>query len=374
MPDLFLDPETQTSLSSLKYKLESPANALVKTVSGEVLTPKYSFETFVVGKSNQFAHASALAVATKPGVYNPLFIVGNTGLGKTHLLKAIGYRLLSTRPGIRVHYCSTQKFIEEVIAGVREARLHELKQNYENNCDVLLMDDIQFLSRSASTQDEFFHVFNALFDAGKQIVIASDRYPKEISDVHDRIISRFEWGMVADIESPELETRVAILKSRAETDNIRLTDEVAYLIANYVKANVRELEGCLTKLAAHAAIYNIEITTELVKKVLKSYVTENKRVLSIDDIIALVAQFYSLKGSDIRGASRKAPIAKARQVVMYLSREHSNLSCTAIGEALGNRHHTTILHGHEYVETLITRDPVFKNQLNQISSQLLDNL
>jgi chromosomal replication initiator protein len=236
------------------------------------------------------------------------------------------------------------------------------------------MDDIQFLSRSASTQDEFFHIFNAFFDAGRQIVISSDRYPKEISDVHDRIISRFEWGMVADIESPELETRVAILKSRADADNIKLSDEVAYLIANYVKANVRELEGCLTKLAAHAAIYNIEITTDLVKKVLKSYVTENKKILSIDDIIALVAQFYSLKGSDIRGSSRKAPIAKARQVVMYLAREHSNLSCSAIGEALGNRHHTTILHGHEFVETLLSKDGIFKNQISQISGQLMDNL
>ncbi|NCN26339.1 chromosomal replication initiator protein DnaA [bacterium] len=360
--------------NSLQDSLESPSEKLVKTVSGEVLTPKYSFENFVVGKSNQFAHASAMAVANKLGVYNPLFIVGKTGLGKTHLQKAIGYRLLSVDPAKRVCYVSTQHFIEEVISALRDVKLTELKEKYQNGVDILLMDDIQFLSRAHSTQDQFFNVFNALFDSGKQIVVTSDRYPKEIADVHDRIISRFEWGMVADIESPELETRVAILKSRAEADNIPLSDEVAYLIGNYVKANVRELEGCLTKLAAHAAIYNVEITSDLVKKVLKSYISENRRIVNIDNIIAVVAQYYSLKASDLKGSSRKAPVAKARQVVMSLARELSNMSCSAIGQALGNRHHTTILHGTEFISNLQEKDSVFKNQLGQIRSQLMDNL
>ena len=359
---------------SKSTELESPSAALVKTVSGEILSKKYSFENFVVGKSNQFAHASALAVANKPGVYNPLFIVGKTGLGKTHLLKAIGYRILTSESGSRVCYVSTQRFIEEVITAIGNATLPELKSRYERDIDVLLMDDIQFLSRAHSTQDQFFNIFNSLFDLGKQIIITSDRYPKEISDVHDRIISRFEWGMVADIESPELETRVAILKSRAEANNIQVSDEVAYLVGNYVKANVRELEGCLTKLAAHAAIYNVEITPELVKKVLKSYVHENRKIISIENIIAVVAQYYSLKASDLRGSSRKAPVAKARQVCMFLARELSTMSCSAIGQALGNRHHTTILHGNEYVENMSTKDPVFKNQLAQIQQQLNDSI
>lgn len=359
-------------LQQLKESLEAPSETWVKTHFGEILTPKYSFETFVVGKSNQFAHASALAVATKPGVYNPLFIVGKTGLGKTHLLKAIGYRLATTQPHLRICYSSTQKFIEEVIQSIRHDTRHKLHDMYQTHCDVFLMDDIQFLSRATSTQDEFFHIFNGLFDSGKQIIITSDRQPKEIADVHDRIISRFEWGMVADIEPPELETRVAILRTRAEADHIELSDEVAYLIATYVKANIRELEGSLTKLAGHAAIYNVPISTDLVKKVLKTYISEKQRVIGMDDIIALVSQYYHFKPADIRGPSRKGSVAKARQVCMYLARELGQLSCTSIGQELGNRHHTTILHGHEYVLMTIKSDAVLKSQLQHLESQLLN--
>ena len=267
-----------------------------------------------------------------------------------------------------------KKFIEEVIQSIRHDRRHELHDLYQSKCDILLMDDIQFLSRAVSTQDEFFRIFNALFDAGKQIVITSDRLPKEIADVHDRIISRFECGMVADIEVPELETRVAILKARADTDGIFLTDEVGYLIGSYVKSNIRELEGCLTKLAAHAAIYNETITPELVKKVLRHYVSESRKIVSMEDIVATVSQFYSLKGGDIRGPSRKAPIAKARQIVMYLGRELAKLSSSAIGEYLGNRHHTTVLHGHDFVTKGIKSDPVMKSHVHQLENQLLQKV
>jgi len=358
--------------AGLHVELEAPVDAGVRTYFGEVLTPKYSFESFVVGKSNQFAHASALAVATKPGVYNPLFIVGKTGLGKTHLLKAIGYRLAMTKPDIRICYTSTQKFIEEVIQSIRHDTRHKLHEIYQTSCDILLIDDIQFLSRASSTQDEFFHIFNALFDSGKQIVITSDRQPKEISDVHDRIISRFEWGMVADIEPPELETRVAILRSRAEADRIELSDDVAYLIASYVKANIRELEGSLTNLAGHAAIYNVSISPELVKKVLKNYISEKQRVVSIDEIIANVAQYYHIKPVDIRGPSRKGQIAKARQIVMYLARELAHLSSSTVGQELGNRHHTTVLHGHDFIALSMKSDSVLRNQIQQLEGQLLN--
>jgi len=368
----FGDSESQSGLQNIKEGLEGPTETWVRTHFGEILTPKYSFETFVVGKSNQFAHASALAVATKPSVYNPLFIVGKTGLGKTHLLKAIGYRLATTKPDLRICYCSTQKFIEEVIQSIRHDTRHKLHDIYQTSCDVLLIDDIQFLSRATSTQDEFFHIFNGLFDAGKQIVITSDRQPKEISDVHDRIISRFEWGMVADIEAPELETRVAILKSRAEADHIDLTDDVAYLIGTYVKANIRELEGSLTKLAGHAAIYNVPISTDLVKKVLKNYISEKQKIVSIDDIIATVAQFYHIKAADLRGPSRKGALARARQIVMYLSREIAHLSSSSIGQELGNRHHTTVLHGHDFILLSLKSDAVLKNQIQQLESQLLN--
>jgi chromosomal replication initiator protein len=362
-----------SDLDNVREGLEGPSERLVRTTTGEVLSQKYSFETFIVGKSNQFAHASALAVADKPSVYNPLFIAGKTGLGKTHLIKAIGYRVGTTRPELRICYCSTQKFIEEVIQSIRHDTRHQLHEKYQANCDILLMDDIQFLSRATSTQDEFFHIFNSLYDAGKQIIITSDRLPKEISDVHDRIISRFEWGMVADIEAPELETRVAILKSRAEAEGIELADDVAYLIGTYVKSNIRELEGSLTKLAGHAAIYNVPITTDLVKKVLKNYISDKQRIISIDDIIASVAQLYSIKPSDIRGPSRKGPVARARQIVMYLARELAFLSSSAIGQELGSRHHTTVLHGHTFIQNEMKTDPVLKNQIRQMENLLLNN-
>lgn len=361
-----------SKLDLIKDGLEAPTEKTIKTLFGEVLSPKYSFETFIVGKSNQFAHASALAVAEKPSVYNPLFIAGKTGLGKTHLLKAIGYRIAMQRPEMRICYISTQRFIEEVIQSIRHDTRHKLHENYQTNCDVLLMDDIQFLARATSTQDEFFHIFNSLYDAGKQIVITSDRLPKEISDVSDRIISRFEWGMVADIEMPELETRVAILKARAEQEKIHLSDEVAYLVGSYVKSNIRELEGSLTKLAGHAAIYNVEITPDLVKKVLKNYISDKQRIVSIDDIIAAVAQLYGVKPSDMRSASRKGPVARARQIVMYLARELAFLSSSAIGQELGNRHHTTILHGHTFISDELKIDPVLKSQIRQLENILLN--
>lgn len=358
------------SLESLQEKIESPAKLGVKTVLGDILSPKYSFDGFVVGKSNQFAHAAAMAVANKPNIYNPLFIAGKTGLGKTHLLKAIGLKLGQDRPDLRICYTSTQKFLEEFIQAVQKGTRHMLHEFYRNNCDVLLIDDIQFLSKSEQTQDEFFLIFNGLFDAGKQIVLSSDRLPKEIADVHDRIISRFEWGMVADIQPPELETRVAILKNKSELDGIPLDDDVAYMVASYVKSNIRELEGALTKLAGHAAIYKLPITLDLVKKVLKNYVSEKQKIITMDDIVANVAQFFGLKSSDIRGASRKGPVAKARQVVMYLARETARLSCAAIGEDLGNRHHTTVIHGHEFIKTCLRTDAILKAQVTQIENML----
>ncbi len=360
----------QAAHDPIKEALDSPREHIIRTYFGDSLTQKYSFETFVVGKSNQFAHAASLAVANKPTIYNPLFIAGKTGLGKTHLIKAIGYRLGTLRPDLRICYISTQKFIEDVIYSIRHDTRHKLHELYRSQCDVLLIDDIQFLSRASSTQDEFFHIFNSLFEAGKQIVITSDRLPKEIADVHDRLISRFEWGMVADIEPPELETRVAILKSKADADKIMLHDEVAYLIASYVKANIRELEGSLTKLAGHAAIYNVPISTDLVKKVLKSYVSEKQKIVQIEDIIATVAQFYGIKASELRGKSRKAPVAKARQVVMYLAKEIAFLSCTAIAEELGGKHHTTVLHGQSFINDCIAADPVFKGQIIQLENML----
>ncbi len=361
-----------SDLDGIKGGLIGPSELSIKTSLGEILSPKYSFENFVVGKSNQFAHASALAVADKPGVYNPLFIAGKTGLGKTHLLKAIGYRIAISRPGFRIYYCSAQKFIEEVIQSIRHDTRHKLHEAYQANCDMLLIDDIQFLARAQSTQDEFFHIFNGLYDTGKQIIITSDRLPKEISDVHDRIISRFEWGMVADIEPPELETRVAILKSRAEAESIDLSDEVAYLVATYVKSNIRELEGSLTKLAGHAAIYNVPISTDLVKKVLKNYISEKQRIISVEDIIANVAQMYGLKPSDLRGPSRKGPVARARQIVMFLGRELALLSSNTLGQELGGRHHTTVLHGHDFISKEIRANQVLGNQIKQLENALLN--
>jgi len=363
-----LSPKTNNHVS-----LEAPEAKGVKTQFGEILLPKYSFEHFVVGKSNQFAHASSLAITEKHCVYNPLFITGKTGLGKTHLLKAVGYKLGSPPYNLKIGYISAQKFIEAVIQAIRHDTRHKLHDRFLNNCDVLLVDDIQFLSKATSTQDEFFHIFNNLFDASKQIVITSDRPPKEIKDVSDRLISRFEWGMVADIEPPELETRVAILKAKADADGINLSDESAYLIGSYVKANIRELEGSLTKIAGHAAIYNVPISTDLVKKVLKNYISDKQKILQIEEIIAAVAQYYSVKVADLKGPSRKENFARARQIVMYLARKHTHLSTNAIGQDLGNRHHTTIIHGENFISKNLKTDFNLKSQITELENKLLDH-
>lgn len=366
--------KTSKEAEQIQLDLEAPTSGgpSIQTAFGELLTPKYSFETYVVGKSNRFAHASAIAVAEKPGVYNPLFLAGKTGLGKTHLLKAIGYKIGVSRPGSKIYFCSANKIMEDVVQSIRNDTRHKLHESYQMNCDVLLIDDIQFLARMQAAQDEFFHIFNALYDHGKQIVLTSDRLPKEISDIHDRIISRFEWGMVADVEPPELETRVAILKARAEMERIDLADDVAYMVATYVKSNIRELEGSLTKLAGHAAIYNVPITPELVRKVLKNYISDKQRIVSLEDIIGAVAQQSQVKPSDIRGSSRKAPVARARQLVMYLARELAMLSTTSIGEELGNRHHTTVIHGHEEIKNLVATDPVLRTQVRALEQGLLE--
>ena len=359
-------------LDAIRRNLQSPGEPVVRTMAGEHLSAKYSFDTYIVGKSNQFAHASAMAVAAKPCVYNPLFIAGKTGLGKTHLLKAIGYRLGLENPDLRICYCSTQKFIEEVIHSIQHNTRTALHEQYRNNCDILLIDDIQFLARADSTQDEFFHIFNSLFDAGKQIVITSDRLPKEISDVHDRIISRFEWGMVADIEPPELETRVAILKARAQSEGIDLADDVAYLIGCYVKSNIRELEGSLTKLAGYAALNGAQISADLVKKVLKNYISDKQKIVSTEDILATVAQYYGIKAADLRGPSRKETLARPRQIIMFLAREVANASLSAIGQDLGGRHHTTVLHGHSFIQDSMKVDSILRNQVEQIQNILLN--
>jgi len=367
------DSNNDTFLNNVKNELTAPKLNVVKTTFGETLSSKYSFETFIVGKSNQFAHASSLAITEKLCVYNPLFIAGKTGLGKTHLLKAIGYRLGLENPGKKICYISTQRFIEAVIQAIRHDSRHDLHKNILAGTDILLVDDIQFLSKATSTQDEFFHIFNNLFDMGKQIVITSDRQPKEIADVSDRLISRFEWGMVADIEAPELETRVAIIKSKADNDNITLSDDVAYLIGNLVKANIRELEGSLTKIAGHAAIYNVPITVELVKKVLKNYIIEKKQIVQIDEIITTVARYYNMKISDLKGKTRKEPLARARQIIMYIAREHTHLSTSAIGQDLGNRHHTTIIHGHNQIKQVVKLDIMISKQVKELEKLLLNH-
>ena len=318
------------------------------------LNPKYTFDTFVVGSNNKFAQAAALAVAESPGdTYNPLFIYGGAGLGKTHLMHSIAHFILEHDKNSRVLYVTSEEFTNELIEAIRNGNntaMTKFREKYRN-IDVLLIDDIQFIIGKESTQEEFFHTFNALHSAKKQIIISSDKPPKDMEILEDRIRSRFEWGLLADISSPDYETRVAILRKKEEMDGYNLDDSIIEYIAKNIKSNIRELEGSLNKIIAYANLEKREVTMELAETVLKDIISPNdKKIITPEYIINTVAEHYDITPEDIIGTKRNSKVVYPRQIAMYLCRELANIPLKSIGQCMGNRDHTTIMHGCDKIE------------------------
>jgi len=342
-----------------------------KVASPPVLNQRYIFEEFVVGASNQFAHAAARAVAEKPAeVYNPLFIFGGTGLGKTHLMQAIGHTCITRHPEMEIIFVSTEQFMNEMIFAISHGSTLNFKSKYRNK-DLLLIDDIHFLAGKESTQEEFFHTFNALYEAKKQIVVTSDRAPKEIAGLEERLISRFEWGLITDIQQPDLETRVAILQKKAERDNLDLPQQITYFIANRITSNIRELEGALLRILARSSLMGQEITLAMAEDVLGD--ASGKDVafkINSNEIMESVATFFRVTGAELRGKKRTRQISYPRQVAMYLCRKITNDSLSDIGSRFGGRDHSTVLHACEKIEKQLEHDHELRNQISIINGML----
>ena len=335
--------------------------------------PRYTFDSFVVGACNRLSHAASLAVAESPArAYNPLFIYGGVGLGKTHLLHAIGQYTLINHGFSRVFYFSSEKFTNEFINAIRDNKTLEFRNKYRN-MDVLLIDDIQFLAGKEQTQEEFFHTFNALHDNNKQIIISSDRPPKEIPTLEDRLRSRFEWGLITDLQTPDLETRTAILKKKALSDAIDIPEQVIQYIAGKVITNIRELEGALIRIVAYASLSKTPVTLELTEKALQDIIFTRKKNITIETIIAKTAENFNIRPEEVLSKKRTQNIAMTRQVAMYLCRILTDLSLPKIGEEFGGRDHTTVLHGFKKINTLISSNSDFKHRLELIKNSIIDN-
>ena len=331
-------------------------------VSG--LNPRYSFDTFIVGSSNQFAHAACRAVAEAPSrSYNPLFIYGGVGLGKTHLMHAVGQYVLLHGPAQKLTYISLERFMNEMINAVRFDRLIDFRERYRT-VDVLLVDDVQFMAGKEGTQTEFFHTFNALYDSQKQIVLSSDCPPHEIPSLEERLRSRFEWGLIADIQPPDLETKIAILKKKAEAEAVPLPDAVAIYIAGRIKSNIRELEGSLIRLIAYASLTGQELSVDLAQAVLRNVIEHDEKAVTIDLIQKFVSDYYQLKLADLKSKNNSKSVAKPRQIAMYLSKNLTHASLPEIGRSFGGKHHSTVIHSIRKVEQLRKNDGEFNILIN----------
>ena len=347
-----------------------PPGQVIPEQSDLPLNPKYKFETFVVGSCNQFAHAASLAVVDMPAkTYNPFYIYGGVGLGKTHLMHAIGYAIKSRNQALRLTYISSERFMNELINAIRYDQTIKFRDRYRN-IDVLLIDDIQFLAGKERTQEEFFHTFNALYDSQKQIIISSDCPPREIPTLEERLHSRFEWGLIADIQPPDLETKVAILKRKAELERIDLPDEVAIFIASKIKSNIRELEGSLVRLLAYASLKALPIGIDLAKEVLKNIIDSESDAPSIELIQRIVAGNYRLKPVDLKSKSNRRVIAFPRQIAMYLCKVLTSASLPEIGREFGGKHHSTVLHSINKIANLREKDPVFHSVIDNLIASM----
>lgn len=335
------------------------------------LNPKYVFSSFVVGNSNRMAHAASLAVAEAPAKnYNPLFLYGNSGLGKTHLMHSIAHFILEQNPSAKVLYVTSETFTNELILSIQNNKNESFRNKYRN-IDVLLIDDIQFISKKEGTQEEFFHTFNALYESSKQVIISSDRPPKEIETLEDRLRSRFEMGLIADIQPPDYETRIAILRKKAERDNLQVPDEVMAHIAKNIASNIRELEGALTRIVAFATLTNMDISISLAENSLKDIFSENAaRPVTPDLIMEIVADFYNIQVSDIKGSKKPKNIAFPRQISMYLCRKLLDISLPKIGEDFGGRDHTTVIHAVSKIEKQLETDLALQNVVMQLEKEV----
>lgn len=344
---------------------------LVAPGDSSSLNPKYTFDTFVTGSSNRFAHAAALAVAESPGkVYNPLFMYGGVGLGKTHLMHAIGNRVLHNHPEMRVLYVSSEQFTNEIIRSIQEGNPEKFRLKYRN-IDVLLVDDVQFLSGKTSTQEEFFHTFNTLHDAQKQIILSSDRPPREVERLEERLRSRFEWGLTTDIQAPDFETRIAILKNKAELDNFNVPNDVMVYIASRIDSNIRELEGALTRVVAYSSLVHRPVTTDLVSEALKDILPQDKtKKITMEIIEEIVASYFKIKIEDINSKKRTRKIAFPRQIAMYLCRDLTGTSLPQIGRFFGGRDHSTVLHAYDKINREKEEDLKLNTILNELISRI----
>ena len=335
--------------SNEKKKKKSSVSDLELETNRQTLNPKYTFETFVIGNNNRFAHAAALAVSNEPGkTYNPLFLYGGVGLGKTHLMHAIGNRILENNSKANVLYVTSEKFTNQLINAIKDSKT-ELFRNKYRNIDVLLIDDIQFIAGKERIQEEFFHTFNALNEAGKQIIISSDKPPKDIAFLEDRLKSRFEWGLLADISNPDYETRLAILRRKAQDENVVIDDTILSDIATKIDSNIRELEGVFNKIVARASLMHTPITIELAENIINEFKYENEKVISSDFIKETVAKYFSIDKDDLSSSKRSNDIAFPRQIAMYLCREIAGMSFPQIGADFGNRDHSTVMHGYNKI-------------------------
>jgi chromosomal replication initiator protein len=347
-----------------------PAQGRFDWDSAAQLNPRYTFDAFVIGSGNQFAHAACQAVAERPSkAYNPLFLYGGVGMGKTHLMQAIGHEIKRRTPQAAICYVSSEKFTNEMINSLRYDKMISFRDKFRT-MDVLLIDDIQFLAQKERTQEEFFHTFNALHESMKQIVIASDRPPKELAEFEDRLRSRFEWGLIADIQPPDLETKVAILQKKAEQERVTLPTDVALFIASNIRSNVRELEGALIRLVAHSSLIGAEITLPYTQQVLKNFIDSQARKVTIESIQKAVAEQFGLRLVEIKAKNNSRSIVYPRQIAMYLAKHLTEASLPEIGRQFGGKHHTTVLHSVDKIETARKDDKDLNRLLNKLTEQL----
>lgn len=370
--------ETSSDKNPVQPNMTDSSNVHVRETPEQIapgdassLNPKYTFETFVTGNSNRFAHAAALAVAESPGkVYNPFFMYGGVGLGKTHLMHAIGHKILQNHPEMRVLYISSEKFTNELINSIRDGNPEAFRQKYRN-IDVLLVDDIQFLSKKEHTQEEFFHTFNTLHDANKHIILSSDRHPREIQTLEDRLRSRFEWGLITDIQAPDLETRIAILKKKALLENLNVPNDVMVYIASRIDNNIRELEGALTRVVAYASLTKQTISTDLVAEALKNVFPSTKtKEITLELIQEIVASYFKIKIDDLHAKKRTRNLAFPRQIAMYLCRELTDTSLPQIGSCFGGRDHTTVIHAYDKISKERNEDIKLDNTIKELIGRI----
>jgi len=377
----FVTPEDDPAATPVRHDggLSAPAAALASQHISQALfdwdgaaqlNARYTFDAFVIGSGNQFAHAACQAVSQRPSkAYNPLFLYGGVGMGKTHLMQAIGHEVKRMQPQAAICYISSEKFTNEMINSLRYDKMTTFRDKYRN-VDVLLIDDIQFLAQKERTQEEFFHTFNALHESMKQIVIASDRSPKELAEIEDRLRSRFEWGLIADIQPPDLETKVAILQKKAEQERVTLPTEVALFIASNIRSNVRELEGALIRLVAHSSLIGAAITLPYAQQVLKNFIDSPARKVTIESIQKSVAEQFGLRLIEIKAKNNSRAIVYPRQIAMYLAKHLTEASLPEIGRQFGGKHHTTVLHSVEKIEEVRKTDKDLNRLLNKLTEQL----